>query len=142
MIVLSANWQRFDLPRIQSAIDDLRKLKQPVTLIGPIMRYDVPLRRLLADEVQHNDPTLAERHRVLAFDDLDRDMAAKAQQQWHVPYFSFRVFCPDGHCREWSRKDVPLQWDETHLTDDGSILVAQAMRASGAIQLNRSKLSN
>jgi len=141
LIVMSANWQPFDIPRIQTALEIFRKLNQPVVLVGPIMRYDVPLRRLLADEILHHDPTLAERHRVVAFDALDQEMALRAQQQWHVAYFSFGVFCPGGHCREWSGRDVPLQWDETHLTDDGSVIVAQAMRASGIMPLKDSEVT-
>lgn len=105
------------------------------------MRYDVPLRRLLADEMIHHDLTLAERHRVLAFDELDRKMAYQAAHQWHVAYFSFHVLCPNGACREWSSEGVPLQWDETHLTDAGSVVVAQAMQSSGLLRTRNYRMT-
>ena len=90
MVVLSAKWQPFDAPRIQSAIDNFKKLDQPMVLIGPIMRYDAPLRRLLTDEIMNHDSMLADRHCVLASYDLDRQMAVDSLQRWHVPYFLFR----------------------------------------------------
>jgi hypothetical protein len=134
LVILSANWQPFDLPRIGNALQALQNINQPVMLVGPIMRYDAPLRLLLANQILHHDPTLAERHRVLAFDQLDTQMAKKAQQDWHVPYFSFSVLCPAGHCMVWAAKDVPMQWDDTHLLSDGSVIVVQTMRNQGLLR--------
>jgi len=61
-------------------------------------------------------------------------LAQKAKQEWHVPYFSFSALCPGGHCRVWAGKDVPLQWDDTHLLSDGSAIVVQAMRNEGLLR--------
>ena len=133
LVILSANWQPFDIPRITGALDSLNKLHQPSLLVGPIMRYDIPLRLLLADEILNHDPTLAERHRVVAFDQLDMEIAKKAELDWHEPYFSFGVLCPGGRCRVWSSNDLPLQWDETHLLDGGSVVTVQAMRNEGIL---------
>jgi len=132
-VIMSSIWQPYDIPRISGAVEALEKLHQPMMLVGPIMRYDTPLRLLLADEILHRDSSLAERHRELAFDQLDAQMAEKARQEWHVRYFSYSVLCPNGHCQVWSSKDVPLQWDDTHLTQDGSVVVAQAMRKEGVL---------
>jgi peptidoglycan/LPS O-acetylase OafA/YrhL len=134
LVILSAYWQPFDIPRIQNALDRLSKLHQPAMLVGPIMRYDAPLRLLLANQILNHDPTLADRHRVLAFDQLDTQMANLAGQEWHVPYFSFKVLCPGGPCMVWSSKDVPLQWDDTHLTGGGSVIAVQAMRNEGVLR--------
>ena len=133
LVILSANWQPFDIPRITAAVASLATMHQPAILIGPIMRYDAPLRLLLANQIMNNDPTLAERHRVLAFDQLDRQMSEAAKQDWHIPYFSFSALCPNQHCRVWSSRDVPLQWDETHLLDGGSVIAAQALREEGLL---------
>jgi peptidoglycan/LPS O-acetylase OafA/YrhL len=134
LVILSANWQPFDVPRIQNALENLAQLHQAAMLVGPIMRYDAPLRFLLANQILNHDPTLAERHRVLAFDQLDTQMANKAEQEWHVPYFSFKALCPGGHCMVWSSKDIPLQWDDTHLLSGGSLIVVQAMRNEGVLR--------
>ena len=134
LVILSANWQPFDIPRIGNALEALQKIHQPAMLVGPIMRYDAPLRFLLANQILDHDPTLAERHRVLAFDQLDMQLAKNANQDWHIPYFSYSVLCPGGHCRVWAGKDVPLQWDDTHLLSDGSAIVVQAMRNEGLLR--------
>lgn len=135
LIIMSANWQPYDVPRISKIVDRLAGLHQPLMLVGPIMRYDAPLRLLLADQILLHDPSRAERHRELGSDQLDVEMAKKATQEWHVPYFSYSVFCPNGHCRVWSSKGVPLQWDETHLVQGGSVVVAQAMRQEGVLKV-------
>jgi peptidoglycan/LPS O-acetylase OafA/YrhL len=137
LVILSANWQPFDLPRIASAIDTLAKLRQPVMLVGPIMRYDAPLRLLLANQIMDHDPSLAARHRVLAFDQFDRQMSQMAEQNWHVPYFSFSALCPLGACIVWSSDGIPLQWDETHLLEGGSVIAARAMRDEGVLRTER-----
>ena len=131
LVIFSANWQPADMARVGETIAYLRSIHQKVVLIGPIMHYDAPLRFLLASAVMRHDPGLPARHRMLAFDEMDRQMAKLARDEWHVPYFSYSVFCPNGQCLEWAGKNVPLQWDQAHLLEDGSVVAARVMRESG-----------
>ena len=133
-IILSANWQIYDLPRLSAALETLASMHQHVLLIGPIMHYDAPLRRLLSEEVKSGNFQLAAEHRILTYDDLDRTMEDRASHEWKVEYFSYlQTFCPSSHCMEWSAPDVPLQWDQSHLLDGGSLLVGEAIRKQNLI---------
>lgn len=134
-VILAANWQSYDLPRIEMAVRSLQSLHYEVVLIGPIMHYDMPLPLLLAFSHGLNADAAAERHRIDSYDNLDVTMAQLAADTWHIGYFSFtRAFCHGG-CRIWSSTSAPIQWDESHLTDEGSRLAAEQMRSDGLFQL-------
>jgi peptidoglycan/LPS O-acetylase OafA/YrhL len=131
-VVLAANWQTYDVSRLGGAIDRLRTQGHHVVLIGPIMHYDMPLPQLLANG-KDADVT-AERHRLAWADALDAQMKAQAATTWHVPYFSYPdAFCALGRCRHWTGPLAPLQFDETHLTNAGSVMAAAAMRRDGLL---------
>jgi len=133
-IVLAANWQNYDIPRLTAALAVLKQDSQHVVLIGPIMHYDQPLALLLAKEAETGDHSIAKQHRDISYDALDQKMAALAREDWGVPYFSYeRAFCSGRDCRVWTEKDVPLQFDDSHLLDGGSILTAQSIRGTGLI---------
>lgn len=137
-IILAANWQTYDLPRLTPTLSALSGMHQHVLLIGPIMHYDAPLRRLLAEQVKDGDQSLAASHRVLSYDDLDRTMREQAATKWNVAYFSYvQALCPNMHCQEWSSPDVPFQWDQSHLLDGGSRVVGEAIRAANLIPLKQ-----
>lgn len=131
-VILSANWQSYDLPRLDEAIRRLKGMQCPVVLVGPIFHYDMSLSRMLAVAQGAGADDLVERHRIHSYDDLDRAMAEMARATWQIPYFSFReTFCTAVTCIHWSSPLVPMQWDDTHLTDDGSERVAEEMHTQG-----------
>jgi peptidoglycan/LPS O-acetylase OafA/YrhL len=133
-VLIAARWEQGDLPRID---DTMRKLKQQglnIVLLGPIVQYDSPLPRLLTASLKENDPSLPLRHRLNKYRRLDDEMAYLAEHTWHVPYVSFfRLLCPQDACTEYAQKDVPLQFDYGHLTQAGSVLVAERLRAENSL---------
>jgi peptidoglycan/LPS O-acetylase OafA/YrhL len=133
-ILIAARWEQGDLPRID---DTMRKLKQQglnIVLFGPIVQYDSPLPRLLTASLKENDPSLPFRHRLNKYRKLDDEMAYLAEHTWHVPYVSlFKLLCPQDVCTEYAQKDVPLQFDYGHLTQAGSVLVAERLRAENSL---------
>jgi peptidoglycan/LPS O-acetylase OafA/YrhL len=133
-VLIAARWEQGDLPRID---DTMRKLKQQglnIVLFGPIVQYDSPLPRLLTASLKENDPSLPFRHRLNKYRKLDDEMAYLAEHTWHVPYVSlFKLLCPQDACTEYAQKDVPLQFDYGHLTQAGSVLVAERLRAQNAL---------
>jgi hypothetical protein len=134
LIILAANWQMYDLPRLTATIRYLKSISQDVLVVGPIMQYDTPLPRLLATSVSSRDLTLAAAHRIRSYDDLDTVMKTKAANTWAVHYVSYHdLLCPKGKCLEWAAPDVPLQSDTSHLTDSGSVLVARLFRRRGSL---------
>jgi peptidoglycan/LPS O-acetylase OafA/YrhL len=133
-ILIAARWEQGDLPRLD---DTMRRLKQQglnVVLFGPIVQYDSPLPRLLTVSLKENDPTLPFKHRLNKYRKLDEEMAYLAENTWHVPYVSlFQLLCPQNACTEYAQKDVPLQFDYGHLTQAGSVLVAERLKAENSL---------
>ena len=133
-ILIAARWEQGDLPRLD---DTMRKLKQQglnIVLFGPIVQYDSPLPRLLTASLKENDPSLPFKHRLNKYRQLDGEMAYLAENTWHVPYVSlFKLLCPQDACTEYAQKDVPLQFDYGHLTQAGSVLVAERLKAENSL---------
>jgi len=135
-VLLTARWEEGDLNALASTLAHLKEQKVNVILLGPIIQYDSALPRLLALSLIRNDSSLPARHELIKYRTLDAEMAALASTKWHVQYISyFKLLCNDTQCDRYASKDVPLQFDYGHLTSEGSLLVAQRMKASGAFPL-------
>src|SRR5215475_3315130 len=134
-VLLAARWDRSDLPRIQRTVTLLKESGANVIIFGPVVQYDSALPRLLAISIQQHDPDLPANHRVAYYQQLDEDMSRLAERQLGVKYISyFRLICSHNDCLEYAAKDVPLQSDYGHLTGQGSIAVANRLRAIGALE--------
>ena len=133
-ILIAARWEQGDLPRLDDTIKTLRQKGLKIVLFGPIVQYDSPLPRLLAASLKENDPQLPFKHRLDKYRKLDEEMAQLAENTWGVQYVSFfKLLCPQNSCTEYAEKDVPLQFDYGHLTEAGSTLVAERVKASHAL---------
>ena len=132
-ILIAARWEQGDLSRLDYTIRTLKQKGFDIVLFGPIVQYDSPLPRLLATSLKENDPQLPFKHRLDKYQKLDEEMDQLAERTWGVKYVSFfKLLCPQNACTEYAGKDVPLQWDYGHLTQAGSILVAQRVKADQA----------
>jgi peptidoglycan/LPS O-acetylase OafA/YrhL len=133
-LLLAARWEPQDLPQLAQTIAWAQQNNIPVTLFGPIVEYDTALPRLLVAALSKNDPSIPDRHQLTAFRQLDTKMQQLADGQWHVRYLSYyRTLCQAGRCVEYVNGDVPLQFDVSHLTDDGSIFAIQQFVQQGQL---------
>ena len=131
-VILSARWREGDLPAIGEAIDAARRQGLPVILVGPAVQYDDALPRILAVSLKLHDPDLPQRRRLLAPRQLDLEMAAFARRKG-VRYISlFDTLCGDGRCITETPAGAPMSHDYGHMTVEGSRLVADRLRATGA----------
>jgi peptidoglycan/LPS O-acetylase OafA/YrhL len=134
VLMLAANWQPSDLPRLNETMQFLKGRVPRIILVGPVMQYDAPLPRLLAEAVRDHNPSIAAAHRVRSLDGLDAQMSRLAAQTWKVDYISYpRLLCPEGNCLLWSSPDVPLQADTSHFTIPGAILAVNRMNSAGEL---------
>jgi peptidoglycan/LPS O-acetylase OafA/YrhL len=130
LVILAAKWESNDVPQLARTIEVLKAAGQRVALVGPDLRYDTPLARLLAAEASDGNRSLVETHRLESYDILDRQLAQRARQEWKISYISYpALLCAYGRCEVWAEKDIPLEFDTDHLTDAGSILVASRIRS-------------
>jgi len=131
-LILAARWGEDSLPDLAATLDWARARGLRVVLIGPAVRYDEALPRLLALSRRLDDPGLPARRRLKGPRDLDRRMAELARSKG-VAYVSlFETLCRGEACVTEVSPGVPLSFDEAHLTPEGSRLVASRLRASGA----------
>ncbi len=127
-VVLNGDWKANDLSNIAGTVDVLRHLGVRVVLFGPTPRYDAPLPRLLAQSILHGDNVSA--HLLTDQQILDGMMAQMAQNTWHVPYISlYTLLCPAQRCIDYPAPGVPLEYDDAHLTREGSAYLARQLQA-------------
>jgi peptidoglycan/LPS O-acetylase OafA/YrhL len=125
-IIISARWKSDDIPAAIKTAQALLPYADRVILFGPIVQYNQALPRILARAIASNksESKLAEIHRLATQLELDRSFAA-ALQDGPVEYVSvYRALC-DPACEIWAARNVPLQFDDGHLTREGSIELAR-----------------
>jgi hypothetical protein len=127
-LLLSADWRQSDLPQLSALLERLRPLVPRVTVLGPIVEYDAPLPRLLAQSSVMGDPGLVARHRLAAQPALDLAMKRSLAGSGTAYISLYRTLCAQEACTIWAAPDVPLQFDNNHLTADGARLVAASIR--------------
>jgi peptidoglycan/LPS O-acetylase OafA/YrhL len=126
-IIVSAQWKSEDiLQEVIKTANALRSYADRVIIFGPMIEYDQALPRILARAIALNKPEakFAELHRLVAQKKIDRAFAT-ALKSWPIEYISiYGTLCNPG-CEVWATKNAPLQFDNSHLTCEGSIELAR-----------------
>lgn len=128
LLLLAARWSETDLPGIGATIDYARSLGIPVVVVGPNIEFEKPEARTLAFAMRDGHLDQVPGLMVTKWRDLDLQMAAAARSVWHVPYISIYDDLCTPACPIFAAKDVPLDFDNNHLTAEGSIRLARAIR--------------
>ena len=126
-IIIAARWQiETSWQEIINTANAARFYANRVIIFGPIVEYDQALPRILARAIasSRSEAAFAERHRVGFTEEIDRRFST-ALQGGPVEYVSvYQALCAQA-CEIWAAKDVPLQFDNTHLTCEGSMELAR-----------------
>jgi len=130
-ILLSAAWKDQDIPALARTLDVLVARGINVVVLGPIVEYDRPLPRLLADEIRYHAPTLASDMRTAGITERDGRLTELVTRKGAQYISVYKAVCPNGSCTEYAGSDVPLQFDAGHLTSEGSMMVARRLLGSG-----------
>lgn len=135
LVMLSGRWDLKDLPLLEKTVTNLKSQGIGVLLTGPVPRYNAPLPRLLLfakGERKLADAGLAPE--VFVVDRQMRDLAARQ----NISYFSpIEKLCVEQRCRVYATDAVPLQFDLSHFTVEGSRLVAQMLMPQLAAAASR-----
>jgi peptidoglycan/LPS O-acetylase OafA/YrhL len=145
-IILSANWTGYPgvLPELAVVVRDLTQMNQFVVVIGPSVEFRKALPAILAEKSSADALATQQASGWLneAAVDLDRRMRETFAAAANVLYLSpLTEICPAGTCPVLLGKGVPLTWDATHLTAEGSILVSSALLEKLAPVLRGRRLS-
>jgi hypothetical protein len=101
-----------------------------VIVLGPIVEYDSPLPRLLADEILYNSPTTASAMRTRGIHERDRALNRIVTARGATYISVYDQVCHNGHCDEFAEGDIPMQFDAGHLTKKGSVEVGRRLSMS------------
>ncbi|MEQ8379583.1 acyltransferase family protein [Parvibaculum sp.] len=132
-IILASRWEASDLEFIRASVRQLLRHTGGVTVIGPVPRYKVMLPEALAiwpGDYSDRFFDLNEDREVARIDAAMQQALARED----VNYISlYQGLCRSRKCRIFADEEGtrPLQWDEAHLTLDGSRFVAARIIAPG-----------
>ena len=136
-VILSAFWDPSDAKPLAETVAYLHAAHLRVDVLGPSAAYDQPLPDLLVKSIFRRDPTLPSHHLNLTasqFQAFDESLANAALSNGAYRYISIReLMCPASQCVEYAVPGIPVQFDATHFTNAGSLLVAQRLRATGQL---------
>jgi peptidoglycan/LPS O-acetylase OafA/YrhL len=128
-VLIAGRWVKSDLGRLRATLTWLKERSINVVLFGPMIQYDSSFPRLLARSIQLKNPDFPDQHRLDEFERLDDEMR-NMSAELGVSYVSFfKILCTDRHCVEYAQR-VPLQFDNSHFTAEGSMLFAARLRTS------------
>jgi peptidoglycan/LPS O-acetylase OafA/YrhL len=135
-VILAASWYNddTDLKYLPHTLALIKRHAGKVYLVGPITLYDSPLPGLLANDLRFGIAT-TDRHRLKKIAALDAKMEAIAQANGVTYVSAYRSLCPDATCETLAAPGVPVQWDDGHLTADGSVLLSRKWRDEGVMSV-------
>jgi peptidoglycan/LPS O-acetylase OafA/YrhL len=125
-IIISGRWELADLSGLISTVQRLSRHVPRVIVFGPIVEYDQSLPRILAKAIASGRPLsdYATEHRRPAQKEINLTFA-RALKKEGIEYFStYEAIC-NPECLIWAEEGVPLQFDDGHLTRQGSAYVAR-----------------
>jgi hypothetical protein len=136
-LLLAASWKDEDLPILSTTLDILKSRGIDVTVLGPIVEYDTALPRLLVDEILLDNPSHARARRRPGVRERDLAMSRLVTAQGATYLSVYDAMCRDDRCDEFADADVPMQFDEGHLTAKGAAEVGRRLAASFGRKLAR-----
>lgn len=124
-IIISGRWTAGDIGFVSEVAKSLSRYSR-IIISGPMVEYTQALPRLLATAIAsgRNPAEFAARYRIPDQRQIDADLAARLTKD-NIAYFSpYRAICPDT-CTVWVRPGIPIEFDGSHLTKEGSAFVAE-----------------
>jgi peptidoglycan/LPS O-acetylase OafA/YrhL len=136
-VILSYAWLEASMGPLNETLTYLDTLHIPAYIVGPVMEYNLPLPELLARNLGSRDPAAVTRHLDPAWFSRDALTAAVVARHPNDHYVSvIDLMCPGHICVTYAAPGLPVQADQSHLTQEGSILLAQRIRAADLLPLH------
>lgn len=131
-IIISAEWNQYDLPSLAETLETLKRASPHVYLAGPIIEYNQSLARLLAHAAASHLPAPGIAARTAGTASLDAAFEALAQRAGVTYLSTYRALCATQDACLQTINGVPVQWDQGHLTAEGAAYIIAAFRKEGA----------
>jgi peptidoglycan/LPS O-acetylase OafA/YrhL len=129
-VILAGRWELSDMDPLTKTIDFIHTRGIFVVVVGPAIEYDQGLPRMLAIAIRNGEPNQPVQHRATEPQRLDTTMANLAETRWHVPYISIYQNLCKPTCPLYAAPGVPILFDTSHFTAEGSVLLVKTMVAN------------
>jgi peptidoglycan/LPS O-acetylase OafA/YrhL len=126
-VIFSASWNDEDAAPLKATLAYAKKFAAHVIVLGKIPTYDFSLPDLLGRSLAEGRPDLLREHTSLYPKHVDMVLRGFIDPGNFISLVD--LLCPENQCILFASDNVPLQFDESHLTTEGSVLVAQKLAA-------------
>ena len=120
-VLISVDWGVADLEPLLATVASIQSADRPVVVFGQVPSYQISLPRLLAVAEVRGDSSAVARARIDDMMEVDRHFA-RALPAAGVRYVSLYDAMCDAECASVTSDGIPLQFDESHFTEAGSVL--------------------
>ncbi|MCX4149286.1 MULTISPECIES: acyltransferase family protein [Paraburkholderia] len=128
MIVLSAQWNELDAHRAAESARFLTRYADSVVILGPTVEFDQLFPRLLAKGLYLNNLNIVERHIRPEQRVIDRSFHDSVGGM-NIRYVSAYNSLCSPVCRIWADGQIPMYFDDNHLTEMGARILAKEIDA-------------
>jgi peptidoglycan/LPS O-acetylase OafA/YrhL len=122
-VIISARWKSDAmLPELLKTAKTFRSYADRIIIFGPMVEYDQALPRIIARAIALNksEAEFADLHRLSLSRKIDQSFSAELENS-PIEYISvYQALCAQA-CEIWATSKTPLQFDNSHLTCEGSI---------------------
>lgn len=124
-IIFSAAWNDPDIEPLKATIAYARRYVPKVIVLGDVPGYEVDLPNLLGRSLVERRPELVARQVSTYPWIANVEYKAVFGPDEYISLVD--LLCPEHRCIVYAGKDIPLQFDTSHLTTEGSVLIAQML---------------
>lgn len=121
-IVLAALWNKDDLQKMQQTIT-LLKTYAPVFVVGPSIQYSQALPRLLSNFPPEQLAQQFSNYQKIKRLDSDYQTAIPVMGASYISLY--QQLCPNDQCQTLTASQIPVQWDTSHFTKAGAMMLVQ-----------------
>jgi len=115
-VVIAAHWRADELGGVRTMVRELRRRGIAVTVLGPVMRYEEDMPRVLARAVANDDGAMVARNADTTRVGVDRALrdALAGTGAHYVSMIDLE--CPGSTCPRLAPDGRPFHFDTTHFT--------------------------
>lgn len=124
-IIFSAAWNDGDVEPLKATIAYAERFVPKIIVIGDVPSHEIDLPNLLGRSLVEHRPELVIEQQSPYPWKANVTYKAAVNPAYYVSLID--LLCPQHRCIVYAGKDIPLQFDSSHLTTEGSILVAQKL---------------
>lgn len=124
-VIFAAAWNAADASALKATFAYAKRFVPHVIILGNIPTHDIALPDLLGRSLVKNQPDLVFKNQSSYPGTVDTLFKTLIDPANYVSLVN--LLCPANRCIVYASANVPLQFDTSHLTTEGSILIAKKL---------------